>query len=308
MVLLILIGLFLVAVSARLLIYAAVLPRIRLAVHLREIEAYGFEAMGAPGGVAGRQSLTAAVEGAAERLGKTMMSALPAIPSLKRRDLSAAALYDVSPEAMHGYRTLAAILLPTTILFCAVATGGASGLTLILALTAGGAGWYLPAMAIGMRGQRRMNEIDRDLPDLIDLLTATMEAGMGFAASLDLVAGRFKGALGEELRITQQQQKLGVSNDEALKSMVERCDTGSMRSFVRTLRTAESLGVSIGPAMRELAHDVRRRRRQTAEERMRKAPVKLLFPLIFLIFPALLIEVLFPAAYTLIHQLGAAAH
>jgi tight adherence protein C len=308
MVFLILIGLLLVAVSARLFIYAAVLPRIRLALHLREIEAYGFEAMGAPGGAPVRQSLSAVVEAVAERIGSLMMRTLPAIPSLKRSDLSAAALYEVSPEAMQGYRALAALILPATILFCAAVGGGASAITLILALAAGGGGWYLPAMAIEMRGQRRMNEIVRDLPDLIDLLTATMEAGMGFAASLDLVAGRFKGALGEELRLTQQQQKLGVSNDEALKAMVERCDTGSMRSFVRTLRTAESLGVSIGPAMRELAHDVRRRRRQTAEERMRKAPVKLLFPLIFLIFPALLIEVLFPAAYSLIHQLGAAAH
>jgi tight adherence protein C len=308
MVFLILIGLLLVGFSARLLIHAAVLPRIRLAVHLREIEAYGFEAMAAPGGAPVRQSLSAAVESVAERVGRTVMRALPAIPVLKRPDLSAAALYDVTVEAMHGYRILATVLLPTAILLCAVAGGGASGITLLLALGAAGGGWYLPAMAIEVRGQRRMNEIDRDLPDLIDLLTATMEAGMGFAASLDLVAGRFKGALGEELRLTQQQQKLGVSNDEALKGMVERCDTGSMRSFVRTLRTAESLGVSIGPAMRELAHDVRRRRRQSAEERMRKAPIKLLFPLIFLIFPALLIEVLFPAAYSLIHQLGSAVH
>jgi tight adherence protein C len=79
-----------------------------------------------------------------------------------------------------------------------------------------------------------------------------------------------------------------------------------MRSFVRTLRTAESLGVSIGPAMRELAHDVRRRRRQQAEEKMRKAPIKQLFPLIFLLFPALLMLVMYPAAYSLIHQLSAA--
>lgn len=303
MVFLILIGLFLVAVSARLLIHAAVLPRIKLAVHLREIEAYGFETIGAPGAVPGRQSLAIKLAQLAERLGATMMRALPAIPALKRRDLSAAALYDVSPETVHGYRTMAAVLLPVTVLFCALTTGGASGLTFIFALAAGFGGWFLPAKAIEMRGERRMSEIDRDLPDLIDLLTATMEAGMGFAASLDLVAGRFKGALGEELRMTQQQQKLGVSNAQALKDMVTRCDTPSVRSFVRTLRTAEALGVSIGPSMRELAHDVRRRRRQAAEERMRKAPVKLLFPLVFLIFPALLIEVLFPAVYTLIHQL-----
>jgi tight adherence protein C len=304
MVFLILFGLLLVAISARLFIHAAVLPRIRLAHHLREIEAYGFEGMGAPGTTQGRQSLATRLAKLAERVGATMMRALPAVPALKRRDLSAAALYDVSPETVHGYRTMAAVLLPCAVLFCAMTTGGTSGLTFLFALAAAWGGWFLPAMAIEVRGQRRMNEIDRDLPDLIDLLTATMEAGMGFAASLDLVAGRFKGALGEELRLTQQQQKLGVSNDQALKDMVARCDTPSMRSFVRTLRTADSLGVSIGPSMRELAHDVRRRRRQSAEERMRKAPVKLLFPLVFLIFPALLIEVMFPAGYTLIHQLS----
>ncbi len=304
MVFLILIGLLLAGFSARLLIYAAVMPRIRLALHLREIEAYGFEGMGAPASAPGRESLALALARVAERLGKLTLRAVPVISPLPPKSLTAAALYDVSPETVHGYRVMAALGLPAAILCLAGLGGGASALVLLMALALGLAGWYIPALAIQARGQRRMNEIDRDMPDLIDLLTATMEAGMGFAASLDLVAGRFKGALGEELRMTQQQQKLGVSNDQALKDMVARADTPSVRSFVRTLRTAESLGVSIGPSMRELAHDVRRRRKQSAEERMRKAPVKLLFPLIFLIFPALLIEVLYPAVYTLIHSLG----
>ena len=308
MVWLLLTGLVLIGIAVRLVVYAVVLPRIKLAVHLREIDAYGFEAMPAPQAAPVRQSLADGLAALAERVGGGMMRGVTALPALRRRDLTAAALYEVSPETMHGYRTLAAVGLPVTILFCALTTGGASGWTLLFALGGAVAGWYLPAMAIQARGQRRLSEIDRDLPDLIDLLTATMEAGMSFGASLDLVAGRFKGALGEELRLTQQQQKLGVSSERALRDMAERCDTGSMRSFVRTLRTAESLGVSIGPSMRELAHDVRRRRRQAAEERMRKAPVKLLFPLIFLIFPALLIEVMYPAAYTLIHQLSATGH
>ena len=308
MVILILLALVLVAVTVRLLIHAAVLPRLKLAAHLREIDAYGFDAMGGPGATAGRRSPAEMLAALAERTGSLVMTHFPALPALKRKDLTAAAMYDVSPETVHGYRTLAALAFPATVLFCAVNTGGTSGLTFVISLAAAAGGWFLPAAAIQSRGQRRLNEVDRDLPDLIDLLTATMEAGMGFAASLDLVAGRFKGALGEELRLTQQQQKLGVSNDQALKDMVERCDTGSMRSFVRTLRTAESLGVSIGPSMRELAHDVRRRRKQRAEERIRKSAVKLLFPLIFLIFPALLIEVMYPAVYTLIHQLYGTVH
>lgn len=304
MIWLILVALVLVAVTVRLLIYAAVFPRLKLALHLRDIDAYGFDASGAVEGLPGRRSAAEVLAAVAERVGTLLILRVPALPALKRRDLTAAALYDVSPETVHGYRALAALLFPVTVLFCAAATGGASGITFVVAIAVGIGGWYFPAAAIQMRGQRRLSEIDRDLPDLIDLLTATMEAGMGFAASLELVAGRFRGALGEELRLTQQQQKLGVSNNQALKDMVERCDTGSMRSFVRTLRAAESMGVSIGPSMRELAHDVRRRRRQAADGRMRKAPVKLLFPVIFLIFPALLIEVMYPAIYTLVHQLA----
>jgi tight adherence protein C len=305
MVFLLFVGIILIAVTVRLLVYAAVLPRIKLAMHMREIEAYGFEGIAEVGSVGRRQSPAEALGALADRIGTMMMKSFPSIPALKRQELTAAALYEVSPEAMHGYRTMGAVFLPAAVVLCAAGMGGMSLIGVLFAVAGGGAGWWLPAMAIRSRGQRRLNEIDRDLPDLIDLLTATMEAGMGFAASLDLMASRFRGALGEELRLTQQQQKLGVSNDQALKDMVERCDTGSMRSFVRTLRTAESLGVSIGPSMRELAHDVRRRRRQSAEEQMRKAPVKLLFPLIFLIFPALLTEVMFPAAYSLIHQLSA---
>src|SRR5947209_16982961 len=104
MMFLVLIGLLLVAFSARLLIYAAVLPRIRLALHLREIEAYGFEGMAAPASLPGRQSLAVALARLAERFGGLMMRALPAISPLPRKSLSAAALYEVSPETVHGYR------------------------------------------------------------------------------------------------------------------------------------------------------------------------------------------------------------
>lgn len=303
MVLLILMGVVLIGVSVRLLIHAAVLPRLKLALHLRDIEAYSFEGIGDVG-LGSRRTPAEVLSSVAEHIGATVMRTVPSLAALKRRDLTAAAIYEVTPETMHGYRVMAAVLLPAAVLVCCAGFGGVTFIGVLFTASAGAAGWLLPAMAIHGRGRKRLDQIDRGLPDLIDLLTATMEAGMGFAASLDLVAARFEGALGEELRYTQRQQALGVSNDQALRDMVERCDTGSMRSFVRTLRTAESLGVSIGPSMRELAHDVRRRRRQHAEEKMRKAPIKQLFPLIFLIFPAMLLMVMYPAAYSLIHQLS----
>jgi tight adherence protein C len=86
--------------------------------------------------------------------------------------------------------------------------------------------------------------------------------------------------------------------------MVERVDTPSVRAFARTVIRAESLGVSIGPIMRNLATDMRRRRRQAAQERVQKTPIKMLFPLMFLIFPSLFIVLLYPAMYTILHELG----
>jgi tight adherence protein C len=99
-----------------------------------------------------------------------------------------------------------------------------------------------------------------------------------------------------------QQQSLGMSIQDALDEMVERCDTPSVRAFVRTASRGESLGVSIGPVLRELSSDQRRRHRMTAREKMQKAPVKMIFPLMFLIMPAIMIVIFYPVAYGFKHS------
>lgn len=304
---LILFGTLLVGLSVRLLIHAAVLPRINLRVHIRSLEEYGFMS-GAGSGEAktGRERLNAALAAFAERLGRLVQSKIPSLTPLRRGELAAAAYYEVSPEAVHGYRALAAISLPALLAFMFMTSSGFSVIAMALMAAAGVGGWQVPAIAIRKRGRRRLDAIDRDIPDLIDLLTATVEAGMGVAGSIALVADRFKGALGDELRLTIQQQSLGSASKAALEDMVERCDTPSVRAFVRTVTRGESLGVSIGPILRELAVDVRRRRRQGAQEKMQKAPVKMLFPIMFFIFPALMIVLMFPAGYSLLHGLGGA--
>jgi len=149
-----------------------------------------------------------------------------------------------------------------------------------------------------------MNEIDRTLPELIDVLIATMEAGLGFAGSLQMVAEHFSGPLGQELRLTLQEQRMGLSTEQALSNLLERCDTPSVRAFVRAVLQGETLGVSIATMMRNLATETRKRRRQNAHAQIQKAPVKMLFPLVFLIFPALMIVLLYPAVSQLLEQLG----
>jgi tight adherence protein C len=165
-------------------------------------------------------------------------------------------------------------------------------------------GWVLPSFLLKRRGTRRLAQIDREVPELVDLLVTTVEAGIAFSASLRLAATRFHGALGEELRLALQEQEMGLSANEALSNMLARTDTPAMRSFVRSILQGETLGVSIGKIMRDLAIEMRKRRRQRAEERVQKAPTKMIFPLVFLIFPAMFLVLLGPAVLQVIEMIG----
>ena len=135
--------------------------------------------------------------------------------------------------------------------------------------------------------------IDHELPDLIDLLVVTVEAGLGFTGS-SYCRRTDPRAAAQELRLTLQEQNMGLSVKEAW-NICSRADTPAMRMFVRAIIQGETLGVSIGQIMRNLAVEMRKRRKAYAEERAQKAPIKMLFPLIFLIFPAMFIVLLLPA-------------
>jgi tight adherence protein C len=120
---------------------------------------------------------------------------------------------------------------------------------------------------------------------------------MSFSGSLQLAAKQFTGPLSDELRLTLQEQTMGLAMGDALAHLLRRADTPGMRTFVRSVTQGERLGVSTGQIMRNLSVDMRRRRRKAAEERAQKAPIKLLFPLVFLIFPSIFIVLLLPAVF-----------
>jgi tight adherence protein C len=166
------------------------------------------------------------------------------------------------------------------------------------------AGWAIPLVVLQRRARVRLEEIDYRLPSMIDLLVVTVEAGLGFSTSLQIAAEKLTGPLGDELRLMLQEQRMGLSTRDALKNMAARADTAGMRTFVRSIVQGEELGVSIGQIMRSLAVDMRKLRRSMAEERAQKAPVKILFPLVFLIFPALFILLLGPAVLDLADAFG----
>jgi tight adherence protein C len=293
------IGLLLIGAAVAMLLRAAALPRLRMEGHVRQIETYGFseDAEPMPGEGAGSHRL-------AEGAGRWAMRHINSLKPLERRALLAAGIYEHAVEYVHGWRVIAAGGLPASILALKLLAGSLSLSTVVLVCLAGLIAWLLPAAVIRTRGQRRLDRVDGALPELIDVLTATIEAGLGFAGSLALCAERFDGPLGQELRLTLREQTMGLSTNAALANMRERCDTPSVRAFVRAVAQGESLGVSIGAMMRNLASETRKRRRASAQERIQKAPVKLLFPLIFLIFPALLIVLLYPAVHTVLTTLS----
>jgi tight adherence protein C len=294
------IGLLFLCAAVVLILRAVALPRLRMNTHLRQIEAYGLNGAVEDDTAGPARPLRSSLNAFAERAGRYAATRLPVLTPLPQRELVSAGLYTLSPEVFHGYRVLATVALPALVFAGAILTGGGSALTTVLALLLGACSWVAFGAYVRRRGEARLNQIDRELPELIDLLTATIEAGLGFAGSLQLVADRFKGPLGSELRLTLQEQSMGLSTSQALSGMLERCDSPAMRSFVRAIIQGETLGVSIGTMMRNLAIEMRKRRRQGAHERVQKAPVKMLFPLVFLIFPALLIVLLYPA----IHSIG----
>ena len=159
-------------------------------------------------------------------------------------------------------------------------------------------------MILNRKTEQRHHEIDRELPELIDLLVVTVEAGIGFNGSLRLAAEELGGPLAQELRLTLQEQSMGLATTEALDNLAYRADTLGVKAFVRGISQGETLGVSISQILRNIADEMRKRRKALAEELAQKAPVKMLFPLIFLIFPAMFVVLLLPALLQISKSLG----
>jgi tight adherence protein C len=199
-----------------------------------------------------------------------------------------------------GYRVLTTIALPVLVI---VATGLSSALSVLLVVLATFAGWILPLVVVQRRARQRIQKLDRSLPDMIDLLSVMIEAGLSFPQALRIASDRFEAPLGDELRLTLQEQTMGLGMDQALAHMGERADTPAVKSFVRAMAQGEKMGISTGQIMRNLAQEMRKHRRATAEERAQKAPVLMLFPLVFMIFPALFIVLMTPAVISLLHNL-----
>lgn len=165
-------------------------------------------------------------------------------------------------------------------------------------------GFILPNMWIGKKIKARRKEITKTLPDAIDLLTISVESGLGFDPALMRVAEKWDNALTREFARVLSEMRIGKTKREALREMALRVDDDGLSTFVSSIIQADQLGVPITQVLRIQSEAMRQRRRQRAEEQAQKAPLKMLFPMAFLIFPALYVVILGPAIPKLMDSLG----
>ena len=160
-------------------------------------------------------------------------------------------------------------------------------------------GFFLPDLWLKSRIDRRQKEIRKALPDALDLLTICVEAGLGLDAAIDRVQAKWENELSLIFARVLREMQLGKLRREALRDMASRVGIPELTSFVAAVIQSEQLGVSMANVLRIQADAMRVKRRQLAEEEAQKAPIKMLFPMAFLIFPSLMIVLLGPAGIIL---------
>ncbi|MCL1599488.1 MAG: type II secretion system F family protein [Actinomycetia bacterium] len=160
-------------------------------------------------------------------------------------------------------------------------------------------GFFGPEASLNRAIDDRRKEMEKSLPDIIDLLVISVEAGLGFESAMGRVVQNVPGELAKEFQRTLQETRVGVSRHQALRHMADRTDVDDLNSFILSLIQADSFGVSISRMLRVQADEMRVRRRQRIQEKAFAAPVKMIFPMMFCIFPAIFIVILGPAAISI---------
>lgn len=157
-------------------------------------------------------------------------------------------------------------------------------------------GYTFPSAGLASRASKRQKEIRKAMPDTIDLLTISVEAGLGFDAALAQVVRNVPGPLSQEIARMLQEMQIGVSRTEALRHVNDRTEVQELDGFVLSMIQADKYGVGVAKVLRAQSTELRQKRRQRAEELAQKVPLKLLFPMIFMVLPALFIVILGPGA------------
>jgi tight adherence protein C len=233
---------------------------------------------------------------AGERLAGWTLKLHPktSIDGVSTRLLAAGLGRSISPTTFLAFKSALAI----GGLFLGALFGGAmtgAGGVLLFAIALGGIGFLAPDFAVSAKARSRKDRLRAELPDALDLMAVSVEAGMGFDGAISKLTEHMEGPLADEFALTLSEIRIGESRQDALKKLAERTGTPELSSFVRAIIQADQLGISLGRILRVQATDSRLKRQAAAEEKAMKAPIKMLFPTVLFIFPAMFLVILGPA-------------
>jgi tight adherence protein C len=199
------------------------------------------------------------------------------------------------------------VVLPVVGLWVGFTSGRPLGNIFLLTVALAVLGFYLPTIFVAIRQAQRRDDILFTLPDSLDLMVVCVEAGLGMGAALQRVSVEMQLAsprLSEELSLVNREMQTGISRTDALRNLAQRTGVDDVYSLVAMLIQTDRLGSSVAQALRAHAESMRTRRRQRAEQLARQASIKLAFPLVLLIFPALLVVLLGPSGIQLMKALS----
>jgi tight adherence protein C len=184
------------------------------------------------------------------------------------------------------------------------ASVGAAGKAILMGLSLAAIGWIAPEYILSMKARTRRERVRAAMPDALDLLAVSVEAGLGFDASIAKITEHMDGPLTDEFALMLSEIRVGEGRAEALKRLEQRVSAPELSAFARAIIQADQLGISLGRILRVQAADTRNRRQAAAEEKAMKAPIKMLFPTVFFIFPSMFIVILGPAVLNFSHLFG----
>jgi tight adherence protein C len=271
----------------------ATLPSRQREQSMKRASNYGFVRVASP--LDAKKFRERAVEPMRESVARWVLKVNPRtnMESISLKLLGAGLGRRVTPTSFLAAKGVLAAVAALVGLMIGSMAGSSTGLLLTVALAA--AGFFAPDYFVTLKARGRRERIKADLPDALDLLAVSVEAGLGFDGAIAKITEHMEGPLADEFSLTLGEMRIGESRQDALKRMADRVDAPELSSFTRAIIQADQLGTSLGRILRVQAADSRLRRQAAAEEKAMKAPIKMLFPTVLFIFPSIFAVILGPA-------------
>jgi tight adherence protein C len=271
----------------------ATLPSRERERSMRRASHYGFVRVSSP--LDAKKFRERTVEPLRESLARLVLKVNPrtSMESISLRLLGAGLGRRITPTGFLAAKGVLAVAGAFVGVVVSSMAGSATGLLFTVGLAA--VGFFAPEYFVSVKARTRREKIRADLPDALDLLAVSVEAGLGFDGAIAKITEHMDGPLADEFGLTLGEMRIGESRQDGLKRMADRVDTPELSSFTRAIIQADQLGTSLGRILRVQAADSRLRRQAAAEEKAMKAPIKMLFPTVLFIFPAIFLVILGPA-------------